>query len=65
MGMEKTEEKRRRISSTIFALFLFSQTRIWVSFIGFTLFFGPILVKAWRVYYIFRSIKLKKKVNLQ
>jgi len=47
------------------ALFFSSQTRIWVSFIGFTLFFGPILVKAWRVYYIFRSIKLKKKVNLQ
>ena len=38
-------------------------TRIWVATIGFTLFFGPILAKAFRVYYIFRSIKLKKKVS--
>ena len=39
-----------------------SKTRIWISSIGFSLFFGPILAKAFRVYYIFRSVKLKKKV---
>ena len=41
------------------------QARIWVSSIGFSLFFGPILAKSFRVYYIFRSIKLKKKVRNQ
>ena len=30
--------------------------------IGFSLLFGTMLAKTWRVYYIFRSVKLKKKV---
>ena len=30
--------------------------------IGFSLFFGTILAKTWRVYYIFRNVQLKKKV---
>ena len=43
---------------------MFYKARIWVSSIGFTLLFGPILVKAFRVYYIFRNIhKTKKSVR--
>ena len=43
--------------------FLIKKAHIWISSIGFSLFFGPILAKALRVYYIFRSVKLKKKVS--
>ena len=38
------------------------QAVIWLATIGFSLLFGTMLAKTWRVYYIFRSIKLKKKV---
>ena len=38
------------------------QARIWICAVGFSILFGPILAKTFRVYYIFRSVKLKKKV---
>ena len=31
------------------------QTRLWIASIAFTLLFGTIFVKTWRVYYIFYS----------
>ena len=39
------------------------QATIWLAAIGFSLLFGTMLAKTWRVYYIFRSVKLKKKVT--
>ena len=33
------------------------QTRVWLCVIGFSLLFGTILAKAWRIYYIFKHSK--------
>ena len=35
------------------------QATIWVPSIGFTLLFGSLIVKTWRIYYIFRQINAK------
>ena len=35
----------------------FCQLRIWLSVIGFSLLFGTLFAKAWRIYYIFRHFK--------
>ena len=38
------------------------QAAIWFGGIGFALFFGTMLVKVFRVYYIFRNVRLNKSV---
>ena len=35
------------------------QASLWVPSIGFTLLFGSLIVKTWRIYYIFRQINAK------
>ena len=37
------------------------QTRLWIASIAFSLLFGTIFVKTWRVYYIFYSDNRHKK----
>ena len=37
------------------------QTRIWLCVIGFSLLFGTIFAKAWRIYYIFSHLKPNNK----
>ena len=37
-------------------------TRVWLSVIGFSLLFGTIFAKAWRIYYIFSQSRANKKV---
>ena len=36
--------------------------RIWLCVIGFSLLFGTIFAKAWRIYYIFNRLRPNKKV---
>ena len=45
-------------------LFCF-QARAWVLAVGFTLAFGAMFGKTWRVHAIFTNIKLNKKVGFQ
>jgi len=37
------------------------QTRIWLVSIGFSLLYGTILAKTWKVYYTFNHVKLDSK----
>ena len=37
------------------------QTRIWLVAIGFSLLFGTIFAKAWRIYYIFKLARRTSK----
>ena len=36
--------------------------RVWLCVIGFSLLFGTIFAKAWRIYYIFNHLRPNKKV---
>lgn len=45
------------------ALFVILQARAWVLMSGFTLAFGSMFSKTWRVHAIFTNIKLNKKVS--
>jgi len=38
------------------------QTKVWFVAIGFSLFFGTIFAKTWRIYFIFNYIKTKAKL---
>ena len=42
-------------------LYALIQTRLWIASIAFSLLFGTIFVKTWRVYYIFYSDNRHKK----
>jgi len=38
------------------------QTRVWLVVVGFSLLFGTIFAKTWRIYYIFRHTRPNSKV---
>ena len=38
------------------------QARVWLCVIGFSLLFGTIFAKAWRIYYIFHNLRPNRKV---
>lgn len=40
------------------------QARIWLASLGFTVAFGAMFAKIWRVYVIFTNRKLRKKVRV-
>ena len=40
------------------------QARIWLASLGFTMAFGAMFAKIWRVYVIFTNRKLRKKVRV-
>lgn len=50
-------------SSCVPASFLPFKARAWIMSIGFTLAFGAMFTKTWRVHAIFKSITPKKKVS--
>ena len=41
---------------------IFCQTRIWLVAIGFSLLYGTIFAKTWRIYYIFNHTKPNSKL---
>lgn len=51
------------ISVILMASFVIQQARAWVLMSGFTLAFGSMFSKTWRVHAIFTNIKLNKKVS--
>ena len=46
----------------IFLLFFYSKVRAYLIVVGFTLVFGGMLSKTWRVYKIFTNRRLKRQV---
>ena len=52
-----------KIMSTSSILFICCQTRIWIASLAFTLVFGTVFVKTWRVYYIFNNARKQKKAH--
>jgi hypothetical protein len=47
----------------IACILLSPQTRVWLMVCGFTLVFGPMLAKSWRVHQIFRNAGVKRVVS--
>lgn len=51
------------LTASLLSLFCYKQARAWVLMSGFTLAFGSMFSKTWRVHAIFTNIKLNKKVR--